>query len=173
VLQRQNGLQIVIRAQLISIIAYSLIAWWYVVPMLGKLERDQALAALLWVHVFRYIVLYLYVAQREGYAISDTAATELVVGDLAGALLAAVGIVLLRLHSRLGLVFAGLVIVASIADVAGGAYLRSMEPPRGDAAGVWWLIFVFFDPLVVVSLPLIFWQLYSRWGEPLADIGRA
>jgi hypothetical protein len=163
----------VIRAQLISIITYSLIAWWYVVPRLKTLERGQALTALLWVHVFRYIVLYLYVARHEGYAISDAAAAELVIGDLAGALIAAVGIVLLRLNSRLGLVFSTLVIIVSIADVAGGAYLRSTEPPRADAAGVWWLIFVFFAPLIVVSLPLIIWQLCSRWGEPLANSGSA
>jgi hypothetical protein len=152
-----------IRAQLISIITYGLIAWWYVVPWLRKLDRGQALTALMWVHVFRYCVLYLYVAQREAVA-------ELVIGDLAGALIAALGIVLLRLHSRLGLVFAALVILASIADVAGGAYLRSIEPPRADAAGVWWLIFVFFAPLIVVSLPLIVWQLWARWGEPLAHV---
>jgi hypothetical protein len=156
-----------IRAQLISIITYSLIAWWYVVPRLRMLERGEALTALLWVHVFRYIVLYLYIARREGYASSDVAAAELVIGDLAGALIAAMGIVLLRLHSRLGLVCSALVIIASIADVAGGAYLRSTEPPRADAVGVGWLIFIFFAPLIVGSLPLIIWQLYS--GEPLAN----
>ena len=156
-----------IRVQLISILTYGLIAWWYVAPWLKKLERSAALTALLWVHVFRYVVLYLYVAQREGYAISANAVTELVVGDLAGALLAIVGIVLLRFQSRLGLAFAVLVIVASLADVAGGAYVRSIEPPRGEATGVWWLIFVFFAPLIVVSLPLIAWQLYARRREPL------
>jgi TetR/AcrR family transcriptional regulator, transcriptional repressor for nem operon len=171
--QTSNGAQIMIRAQLISIITYALIAWWYVVPWLRKLDRSQALTALLWVHVFRYCVLYLFVAQREGYAISDTAVAELVIGDLAGALIAAVGIVLLRLRSRLGLLFAALVILASIADVAGGAYLRSIEPPRPDAAGVWWLIFVFFAPLIVVSLPLIVWQLWARWGEPLTHAAPA
>jgi hypothetical protein len=158
-----------IRAQFISIVTYSFIAWWYVVPLLRKLERGEALTALLWVHVFRYVVLYLYVAQSEGYAISDIAAAELVIGDLAGALTAAAGIVLLRLQSQLGLVFAVLVVMVSIADVAGGAYLRSIEPPRADAGGVWWLIFVFFAPLVVVSLPLIVWQLWSRSDEPLGD----
>jgi hypothetical protein len=124
-----------------------------------------------WVHVFRYIVLYLYVAQREGYAISDTAVAELVIGDLAGALIAALGIIFLRLRWRLGLALAGLVVIASIADVAGGTYLRSIEPPRPDAAGVWWLIFVFFAPLIVVSLPLIVWQLIIKRDEPLANTG--
>jgi hypothetical protein len=159
----------VIKVQLISIVVYGLIAWWHVAPWLNKLDRGRALTALLWVHVFRYIVLYLYVARREGYAISDSALTQLVVGDLSGASIAIVAIFLLRFRSRLGLVFSGLVVVASIADVVAGAYLRSVEPPRADATGVWWLIFVFFAPLIVVSLPLIVWQLYARRGEPLAD----
>jgi hypothetical protein len=166
----EAGAQTVIRIQFISIIVYGCIAWLYAVPWLRKADRATALTALLWLHVFRYIVLYLYVAQREGYPISDTAVMELVVGDLSGAVLGAAGIMFLRLRSRLGLTLAGLVIVASIADVAGGAIIRSSEPPRADATGVWWLIFVFFAPLIVVSLPLITWQLYARRGEPLKSV---
>jgi hypothetical protein len=157
----------VIRVQFISIVVYGCIAWLYIVPWLRTADRANALTALLWVHVFRYVVLYLYVAQREGYPISDNAVTELVIGDISGAILAAAGITFLRMRSRLGLMLAGLVIVASIADVTGGFIIRSIEPPRGDAEGVWWLIFVFFAPLIVVSLPLIAWQLYARRGEPL------
>jgi hypothetical protein len=157
----------VIRAQLISIVTYAFIAWWYVAPRLSKLDKRQALTALLWVHVFRYIVLYLYVARREGYGISERALTELVVGDLTGAAIAAVAIILLRLRSRVGVWLAALVVAASLADMAGGIYVRSSEPPRADATGVWWLIFVFFAPLILVSLPPIVWQLYSRRGQPL------
>jgi len=94
--------------------------------------------------------------------------TELVVGDLGGALLAAAGIILLRLQSRGGLLVSGLVVIASIVDAAGGAYIRSLEPPRADATGLWWLIFVFFAPLILISLPLIVWQLFTRRGEPLS-----
>src|ERR1700753_2142777 len=115
------------RAQLISIVVYSLIAYWYVSPGLKRLEKRDALTALMWVHVFRYVVLYLYVARREGYLISDTALTELVVGDLAGAAIAAVSILLLRFRLRAGVVFAALVVIASVADMAGGIYIRSFE----------------------------------------------
>jgi hypothetical protein len=37
----------------------------------------------------------------------------------------------------------------------------------GAASGVTWLVLVFFVPLVIVSLVLIIWQLYSRRGEAL------
>jgi hypothetical protein len=61
------------------------------------------------------------------------------------------------------------IISPSCPDVVAGAYLPSVELPRIDATGVWWLIFVFFAPLVVVSLPLIVCHLYARRGEPLED----
>ena len=156
-----------IQAQLLTIAVYGLIAWWYVAPSLNKLPRVQALTAILWVHVFRYCVLYISVARREGYAISDAASTELVVGDLIGALLAMVAIVLFRLRSPLGLAATWLVVIATVGDFVIGFYTRQIEPPRGDAAGAWWLVFVYFAPAVLVSLPLLIWQLVSRRRAPL------
>jgi hypothetical protein len=161
----------VIRAQFVSIVVYAWIAWWYVVPRLRSLNRAEALTALLWVHVFRYVVLYLYVARQEGYAISARALNELVVGDLSGAIVAAAAIILLRFGSRIGLWVSALVVVASVADIAGGIYVRHSDPPRADATGVWWLLFVYFAPLILVSLPLIAWQIYTRRGEPLRTPG--
>lgn len=155
-----------IQAQFLSIGVYGLIAWWYVAPGLKRLSRRDALTAILWVHVFRYCVLYIFVARREGYGISDTALTELVVGDLAGAALGLVAIIFLRLRFTVGVLLSWLVVAATIADFAIGIYTRQGDPPRGDAAGPWWLIFVFFAPAVLVSLPLLIWQLVSRRREP-------
>src|ERR1700733_11422134 len=156
-----------IQAQLLTIAVYGLIAWWYVAPGLNKLPRVQALTAILWVHVFRYCVLYIFVAGREGYAICDVGSTEVVVGDLIGALLAMVAIVLFRLRSPLGLAATWLVVIATVGDFVIGFYTRHIAPPRGAAAGPGWLIFVYFAPAVLVSLPLLIWQLVARRGEPL------
>lgn len=153
----------------ISLAVYSLIATWYVAPWLKKLDKRQALTALLWVHVFRYLALYLLVAQREGYAISDQVLTVVVIGDLGGAVLALAGIIFLRTRSRLGPIFAALVLLASITDFFVGTYVRSHHGPDPEATGVWWLVFVFFAPLVLVNLPLLGWQLYRRRGEALSS----
>ena len=151
----------------ISLVVYGLIAIWYVAPWLKKLDKRQALTAPLWVHVFRYLALYLLVAQREGYAISDEVLNVVVIGDLSGAVLALAGIIFLQMRSRLGPIFAALVLIASITDFFVGAYVRNLHGPDPEATGVWWLIFVFFAPLVLVSLPLLGWQLYQRRGEAL------
>jgi hypothetical protein len=39
----------------LSLVAYSLIAFWYVAPRLSGLPRGLALAPLLWVHAFRIV----------------------------------------------------------------------------------------------------------------------
>lgn len=157
------------QAQLISIVVYALLAWWYAVPYLKRLRFGQALTLLLWIHAFRYCVLYMPFARQEGYGISEVAAKQLIIGDLSGAILAGIAIVTLRLRLRLGLAVSWLVIVATIADGLTGIYQRSIEPPRPDATGVWWLIFVFFAPAILVSLPLMGWQLVTRRAEPLGD----
>jgi hypothetical protein len=157
------------QAQLVSIVVYALFAWCHVAPWLKQRRLAEALTALLWIHVFRYCVVYIYVAQREGYPISDVAAAELVIGDLVGAILAVIAIALLHWRWRLGLTMSWLVIVETIVDFLAGVYLRNIEPPRADASGVWWLVFVYFAPLVLISLPLMAWQLYARWNEPFPD----
>src|SRR5438309_986373 len=39
----------------LSLVAYLLIAFWYVSPRLSRLPRELALAPLLWVHAFRIV----------------------------------------------------------------------------------------------------------------------
>ena len=156
-----------VRGLFISVVVYSLVAIWYVVPWLKTLDKRQALTAPLWIHVFRYLTLYLLVAQRDGYAISDQTLNVVVIGDLSGAVLALAGIIFLRMRSRLGPIFAALVLAASVIDIVVGTYVRNHVGPDPEATGVWWLVFVFFAPAVLVSLPLLGWQLYQRRGEAL------
>lgn len=39
----------------LSLVAYTLIAFWYVVPRLSGLSRERAFMPLLWVHAFRIV----------------------------------------------------------------------------------------------------------------------
>jgi hypothetical protein len=156
-----------IRIQIFTIVAYALFAFWYAVPALRRLRRADALAAIASVHVFRYIVLYIYQAQHEGYTISTAAARDLVIGDLAGAAIAIFAIALLRYRIKLGVAFCWLLVVETLIDAIVGGHQKSIDPPVSGLAGVWWLVFTFFAPLIMVSLPLLAWQLYSRRNESL------
>jgi hypothetical protein len=154
--------------QILSIAIYGLLAILYVAPALKKLERGAALSWLVGLHVFRYCVLYVYLAQREGYNITDRAAAGLVVGDLAGAAIALVAVILLRARLRLGIAASWLVVAATLADIVAGLYQRSIDPPHGPPSGTWWLIFSFYAPALFVSLPVLVWQLVTRRREALA-----
>jgi hypothetical protein len=155
-------------AQLASLLVLVVASFWYVAPFLRRLERTQALTVLLWVHVFRYIALVTISAQHDGYPISDAAVQEIVIGDLTGAAIALFSILLLRARSSLGLVLAWVLCLETILDFAVGIHRKIIEPSSAEVHGVLWAVLVFFVPAVIVSVPLLIWQLYSRRGEPVA-----
>jgi hypothetical protein len=157
-------------AQLLSLIVFGTLATWYVVPWLKARGRADALTALLWVHVFRYLALQAFAAQREGFPISDGGLMEIVVGDLTGMAIAFATIVLLRYQRRVAIPLAWLLVVETTYDtflnIRGGIHEHLM----GEASGVTWLTLGFYVPLILVSLALIIWQLYTRHGEPLSSL---
>jgi hypothetical protein len=154
-------------AQLASLIVFTVASFWYVAPFLKRPERTQALTVLLWIHVFRYVALFTISAQHEGYPISDAALQEIVVGDLTGAAIALVSILLLRARSALGLLLTWALCLETILDFAVGIHRKIIEPSTAEVQGVLWAVLAFFVPAVIVSVPLLLWQLYSRRGEPV------
>ncbi|HYS85466.1 MAG TPA: hypothetical protein VEN78_10760 [Bradyrhizobium sp.] len=156
-------------AQLISLIALIAIARWYVIPWLNSRPRADALIALLWVHVFRYVALQVFSAQHDGFPISDGGAMEIVVGDVAGAVIAFIAIALLRRRVRLAIPFVWLLAAETAYDTVTNIHAGVQEHLMGAASSVTWLILVFFVPMVVVSGVLMVWQLYSRRNEGLGS----
>lgn len=154
-------------AQLLSLIVFSAVSLWYVVPWLNARSRAEALVALLWVHVFRYVALQVFSAQTTGFPISDEGAMEIVVGDLGGAVLAFVTIVLLRSRVRLAIPLAWLLVAETAYDTVTNIHGGVREHLMGAASGVTWMILAYFVPAVVVSAVLLAWQLYARRGEAL------
>ena len=156
-------------AQFASLLIYILIARWYVAPWLAARERAEALIALLWLHVFRYVALQIFAAQREGFPISRGGAMEIVIGDVGGAAIALAAIILLRRKSRWGVWLCWLLVAETAIDtflnISGGV----KEHLMGAATGVVWMILVFFVPAIVVSLGLMAWQLVTRRLEALAE----
>jgi hypothetical protein len=135
-------------AQLLSLIVFGAIARWYVVPWLNSHARADALIALLWVHVFRYIALQVFSARRDGFPISDSGAMEIVIGDVGGAIMALVTIALLRHRSRLAIPLAWLLAAETAYDTFSNIRGGVREHLMGSAGGVTWLILSFFVPMV-------------------------
>ena len=154
--------------QLTSVLVFGSIASWYVAPWLARQERATALAALVWPQVFRYVALQAYSAQRAGFPISDAALTRLVYGDLAGAVLAFVVILALRHRVQGAAALTWLLVITTAFDTVWNVSNGIHENLFGAATGVTWMVVSFYVPLLMVSLALTVWQLYSRFGEPIA-----
>jgi hypothetical protein len=154
-------------AQLFSLIVFGAIARWYAIPWLKALTRADALIGLLWVHVFRYVALQVFSAQTTGFPISDVGAMEIVLGDVAGAVMAFVTIALLRYRVRFAIALAWLLVAETAYDTVSNIRGGVREHLMGAASGVTWFVLVFFVPMVIVSAVLLVWQLYSRRNEAL------
>jgi hypothetical protein len=156
-------------AQLVTLLVFIALARWYVAPWLTTLKRAEALVALLWVHVFRYVALQVFVAQRDGFPISMGGALEIVIGDVGGAIIAFTAIVLLRQKAFAGVVLCWVLVAETATDTFLNIRGGIEEHLMGAASGVTWMILVFFVPAVVVSVGLLAWQLISRRQEALAE----
>jgi len=157
-------------AQLLSWIVFAAAARWYVVTWLQNRTRADALSALLWVHVFRYVALQVFSARHDGFPISDSGALEIVIGDVAGAAIAFAAITLLRYRVRLAIPFAWLLALETVYDTVTNIQGGVREHLMGAASGVTWMVLTYFVPMVVVSCVLLLWQLYARRGEALSPV---
>jgi uncharacterized protein involved in response to NO len=154
-------------SQLFSLIVFVTIARWYVMPWLRIQQRATALIALLWPHVFRYIALQAYSAQHAGFPISDSGVNAIVYGDVGGMILALITITALRHEARPAIALVWLLVAATAVDTVLNVSDGIREHLFGAATAVTWMVVAFYVPLLMVSLGLTVWQLYSRRGEPL------
>lgn len=154
-------------AQLFSLVVFGTMARWYVAPWLRTLERSAALVPLVWIHVFRYVALQSFSAQRDGFPISNGGVRDIVGGDVAGAIIAFATLVALRYRPRVAIPLAWLLVAETTIDTAINIRGGIHENLMGAAGGVTWLIIGFYVPLLIVSVGLIIWQLYTRRGEPV------
>lgn len=156
-------------AQLSSLVVFSLAAGWYLVPWLKAQSRSRALTALLWPHVFRYVALQVFAAQQAGFPISDSARDRLLIGDLAGAVLALSAIAALRARAPWSVGLAWALLLETAYDTTANIRAGIHEHLFGLARGVSWLVVAFYVPIIVVGLALVAWQLWSRRGEALGS----
>jgi hypothetical protein len=131
------------------------------------LPLATALQGLLAIHLLRVGAVLAIDAQRKGFPLSKAAVREIVGLDLLGAAMALVGIIALALHSPIGLWLSGLVVVETVVDIAVAVSRRRREPLNKEPSGLLWWFLAVYVPLMVVSLPLIVWQLAVRGGGPL------
>src|SRR5258706_175387 len=80
----------------LSLAAYALIAFWYLVPRLSRLAREAALVPLLWVHAFRMVGGTILAPGAVDAGVPMAFRVMIGYGDLATAALALLALVALR-----------------------------------------------------------------------------
>src|SRR5438093_4268888 len=156
-------------AQASSLAVFATMAIWYVAPWLNRRGRAAALAPLLWVHVFRYVALQTVSAQHAGFPISDGGRDEIISGDVAGAILAALAIVALRRRARWSIPLVWVLVAETAFDTVTNVMGGIRERLFGAASGVTWFILSFYVPVIIVRLGLLVCQLSTRRGEALTS----
>jgi hypothetical protein len=133
----------------LGLVAYGLLGWWYVMPLLLGRPRAEALLPLLWIHCFRFVGLAFLIPGVTARPLDERFAIPAAYGDLLAALLAFLAIVALRRGWRLAISLVWLFNIEGTVDLLNAVTqgLRFVEP--GDLGAA------FFIPQVVVPALLV------------------
>ncbi len=158
------GLQFVL-----SIVVFTLIAIWYVVPLIAEKPLEQALMLLILPHAFRHIGLMFLVPGVVAEPLPSSFANPAAFGDLVSALFAILSLVALRRRWSLALPLVWLFNTIGMVDLLIALPQTEVAPDFGAT----WYIPTFLVPLLLVTHVLVFAQLLNgnRQGDR-ASIGR-
>jgi hypothetical protein len=141
------------------LVAYSLIAFWYVAPRLSRLPLELALTPLLWVHAFRIVGGTILAPGAVGPGVPTEFREMIGYGDLATALLALLALIALRTRHPRALAVVWLCVTVGMLDTV-NAIIQSMRfSVFTYPLGVNWVIVTIYVPALLVSSLLIFMQL--------------
>src|SRR5215510_16392645 len=150
----------------LSLIAYALIAFWYVVPRLSRLPREVALMPLLWVHVFRIVGGTILAPGAVDAGVPMDFRVMIGFGDLATAFLALLALLALRARFSGAIAVVWLCISVGMLDTLNAIIQSVRESVFSYALGVNWVIVTMYVPALLVSSLLIFMQLLSPNRSP-------
>ncbi|HEY6276223.1 MAG TPA: hypothetical protein VIX86_07810 [Streptosporangiaceae bacterium] len=143
----------------LSLVAYALIASWYVVPRLAGRPRETAVQPLVWVHAFRMIGGTVLAPGAVAIGVPLLFQRLVGIGDLATSVLALLALVALRIRWPGAIALVWTVVVVGLADTI-DAIIQSMRyQVFSHPLGVNWVIVTMYVPALLVSSALILWQL--------------
>lgn len=157
-------------ASILTLVAFAMIAVWYLAPALNRKPLTVALTMLLWFHAFRYVALQIFGAAAVGglNATSGTLQT-IAFGDLVTAVLALISIAGLRRGLSIARSLAWATAIIGTADLVSAA-VAGISGHLIDTASNWsWFILAVYVPILWITAVMIFWQLLTRRNEPLAS----
>ncbi|GLV54178.1 hypothetical protein KDH_10260 [Dictyobacter sp. S3.2.2.5] len=143
----------------VSLLSFTLIASWYVIPRLSKQPYLQALLPLILLNVFRTEGLVFLLPQVIGGTLPSGFAIPAAYGDLVTAVLALLTALVLRLRPGLALPLVWLVNIVGFADLLFATYKGVAVGFPSFHVGVAWFIPTMYVPLLLVNHVVVFWFL--------------
>jgi hypothetical protein len=144
------------------LVAYGLIAAWYVVPRLARLPLASALAALLWVHVFRIVGGSILAPGAVGPGVPTEFREMIGYGDMVTGFLALAAVIALRVRLSYAIALVWICVTFGMLDTV-NAIVQSMRfDVFTHALGVNWVIVTMYVPALLVSSLLIYIELLGH-----------
>jgi hypothetical protein len=150
-----------------SVFVCTLVAVWYVWPLLTKFSRNSTLTPLLFVHVFRYVGMTLLVTDMIDPKLPREFLSSAAYGDLLAAALALASIFALRSNWRVAVPLVWVANTWGFVDLLNGLRgVLQLNVPSFNLA-TFWYVYTFYAPLVIVSHVMIFGILLksSSWKK--------
>ena len=143
----------------LSLLAYALIAVWYVAPRLAGLPREAALVPLLWVHAFRVVGGTILAPGSVDAGVPMDFQIMVGYGDIVTGFLALLALIALRARFSGAIALVWLCILFGTLDTA-NAIVQSMRYGVFNyPLGFNWVIVTLYVPALLVSSVLIFMRL--------------
>jgi len=143
----------------VSLVAFALMAWWYVAPRLSSLPREIALVPLVWVHVFRVVGGTVLAPGAVGTGVPESFQRMVGIGDLVTSVLALIALVALRARARGAIAVVWLLLVVGAADTVNAIIQSMRDNVFVHPLGVSWVIVTLYVPALIVTSILILLQL--------------
>lgn len=142
----------------LSVVVFSLIAKWFVVPHLAGKPTNQALMVLTLPHTMRHVGLSFLVPGLVDESLLSSFAAKAAYGDFATGLIALVALVALRGEWRIALPLVWLFNIVGTVDLTNALRQADNVPNLGTM----WYVPTFFVPLLLVTHGLMFFWLIQH-----------
>ena len=142
-----------------NLLAFGLIAIWFVIPQIRRMSRTSALLAFVFVSTFRTEALTMLIPGVTGSHLPSAFADPVAYGDLTTALLAFLSLFALRAQSRIALPLVWVFNLVGTIDLLNALYQGSAIRFFDQQVGVTWFIPTIYVPLLMVTHTVIFWLL--------------
>jgi hypothetical protein len=141
--------RIVILNLLLSLVAFALIARWYVMPALEGLPRERALQPFLLLHSFRHIGLMFLAPGATKSQLPAAFAQPAAWGDLLASLLAFLALLALRLRWRVAIALVWIFNVEGTLDLLYAVGQGALHQAAGSMGASFWIPAVIVPALLV------------------------